>query len=121
MGPASAVALLLTLSASTAGQDDFEGDPIHYGSTPGADRVARLGREIEEGKTRLERHGPRGYLDSLLEALQVPVSSQMLVFSKTSFQRDRICPTTPRAIYYSDEVYVGWVQGAPVLEIAAVD
>jgi hypothetical protein len=45
----------------------------------------------------------------------------MLVFSKTSFQRERISPNTPRAIYFNDGVYVGWVQGGSVLEFTAVD
>src|SRR5204863_393113 len=58
---------------------------------------------------------------AVLKALKVPVSSQGLVFSRTSLQVDRIAPWTPRAIYFSDDVYVGWVQGGPIMEIAAVD
>ena len=45
----------------------------------------------------------------------------MLVFSKTSFQRNRIGPRTPRALYFNDDVYVGYCQGGDVLEISAVD
>src|SRR5207247_1213252 len=47
--------------------------------------------------------------------------SQTLVFSKTSFQRDFISPQTPRALYFNAHTYIGWVQGAPVLEVATVD
>ncbi|MBY0232821.1 MAG: hypothetical protein K2W96_26360 [Gemmataceae bacterium] len=45
----------------------------------------------------------------------------MLVFSKTSLQRRRISPRTPRALYFTDEVSVGYCQGGDVLEIAAAD
>ena len=48
-------------------------------------------------------------------------SSQVLVFSKTSFQRERISPQSPRAVFFNDEVYVGYVVGSPLLELATVD
>ena len=57
----------------------------------------------------------------MLELLDVPVSSQMLVFSKTSFQLRRITPRRPRAVYFNDDVYVGWVQGGDVVEISSAD
>jgi hypothetical protein len=57
----------------------------------------------------------------VLELLRVPVSSQMLVFSKTSVQRRNIDPSNPRALYFSDDVYVGYIPGAPEIEVAAVD
>jgi hypothetical protein len=63
----------------------------------------------------------KGYLPALLRALRVPESSQGLVFSRTSLQVDHIAPWSPRAIYFSDDVYVGWVQGGPIMELAAVD
>ena len=62
-----------------------------------------------------------GCLPSLLAALHIPVSSQVLVFSKTSLQRQHIAPDAPRALYFNDEVYVGTVQDGAVLEIAATD
>ena len=57
---------------------------------------------------------------NLLRTLQVPVASQLLVFSKTSFQSDRISPSHPRALYYSDDCYIGWVPGG-LVEVAAID
>lgn len=60
-------------------------------------------------------------LNTLLERLRVPVDSQALVFSKTSFQATKISPRNPRAIYFNDEVAVGWVRGSPSMEVAAVD
>jgi hypothetical protein len=49
------------------------------------------------------------------------VSSQGLVFSKTSLQVDRIGPWAPRALYFNDDVYLGWVQGGSIVEVASVD
>ena len=57
----------------------------------------------------------------MLQSLGVPRESQGLVFSKTSFQARRISPRSPRAIYFNDDLYIGWVQDGEVLEIAAVD
>jgi hypothetical protein len=51
----------------------------------------------------------------------VPESSQTLVFSKTSLQRQRISPSTPRALYFSDDTYVGFCQNGDLLEISTVD
>jgi hypothetical protein len=45
----------------------------------------------------------------------------MLVFSKTSVQRHNIEPSNPRALYFSDDVYIGYIPGAPEIEVAAVD
>jgi hypothetical protein len=45
----------------------------------------------------------------------------VLVFSKTSLQRHKIEPETPRAIFFNDELYIGFCQGSPVLEVSAVD
>jgi hypothetical protein len=63
----------------------------------------------------------RGYLASLLRALQVPVSSQTLVFSKTSLQSELVGPKTPRAVYFNDSVYVSWVPGGSTIDITSSD
>jgi hypothetical protein len=94
---------------------------IAYATSAPADRIARLQAAIDSGAVALEFDDQRGYLPSLLRALEIPVSSQGLVFSRTSLQVDRIAPWTPRAVYYSDDVYVGWVQDGPIMEIATVD
>jgi hypothetical protein len=57
----------------------------------------------------------------VLDALKVPRSSQMLVFSKTSFQRERISPRTPRALFFNDDIYIGFIPGAPLLEFSVAD
>ena len=43
------------------------------------------------------------------------------MFSKTSLQRHRISPRTPRSLYFNDDVYVGFCQQGEVLEVSAVD
>src|SRR5262249_9195357 len=67
-----------------------------------SDPVARLNAKLASGEVTLTSNGPSGYLQSVLTALDVPVSSQMLVFSKTSFQAPRIGPGNPRAIFFND-------------------
>jgi hypothetical protein len=94
---------------------------LRYSSAPLEDRVTRLRKGIAAGHVRLEFDERQGYLRSLLKALEVPVESQVLVFSKTSFQAPRIGPRTPRALYFNDDVSVGWVPGGDVVEIAAQD
>jgi hypothetical protein len=95
---------------------------IRYFDAPADDPVARLDRKLAAGDVRLEyRQGGLGYLPGLLDALGVSADSQALVFSKTSFQAPRIGPRNPRAIYFGDNVAVGYVRGGEVMEIAALD
>jgi len=95
---------------------------IHYDASAGlGDPVAELQRHLDDGTATLKFEKGRGYLGSLLDALRVRVSSQSLVFSKTSSQRDYTSPKTPRAIYFADDVYVGWGQDGPLIDLAAVD
>jgi hypothetical protein len=76
---------------------------------------------MKSEQVKLEFEKDHGYLISLLKALKIPVSSQTLVFSKTSLQSERISPKTPRAIYFNDDVYVAWVQGKGLIEIMSTD
>src|SRR5690348_13741159 len=75
------------------------------------DVVTRLAEQLEHGQTTLEYREGRGYLPSLLEHLDLNVDSQVLVFSKTSFQQAIISPKNPRALYFNDNVAVGTVPG----------
>jgi len=94
---------------------------IVYSQATPADPVARLQKAVDTGDVSLDFDPQRGYLPALLRALKVPVSSQGLVFSRTSLQVDHIAPWSPRAVYFSDDVYVGWVQDGPIMELASVD
>ena len=87
---------------------------------PGIDPVRRLQQRMASGELALEYDSAMGYLPSLLRALEIHPSSQTLVFSRTSFQTDRIAPWAPRALYFNDDVYVGWVQDGPIMEITSM-
>jgi hypothetical protein len=117
---AFATAMMLT-SARVRAEIPFERAPINYLTATTTDPVARLQERVQRGQASLSFEDRRGYLPAVLKALEIPVSSQVLVFSKTSFQRTRISPATPRAIYFNDEVYVGFVQSGDVLEFSAAD
>ncbi|MDB6152540.1 MAG: Signal peptide protein [Chthoniobacteraceae bacterium] len=80
-----------------------------------------LQAKIESGEIKLKWDADFGYLPALLKALDVPVSSQLLVFSKTSLQRSFISPKVPRALYFNDNVYIGYIPEAPMIEVSEVD
>ena len=94
---------------------------IRYGSGPTATAVTALNRRLANGTAQLQFDPVSGYLRSVLDALNVPVASQALVFSQTSFQAPRIRMANPRAVYFNDRVSVGWVRGGDILEVAAQD
>lgn len=104
-----------------AQRSGYELPPIDYLNAEVHDPVARLIARIETGETQLEYDETYGYLKAVLSELDVPVSSQTLVFSKTSLQLQRISPRQPRSLYFSDDVYVGYCQRGDVLELAATD
>lgn len=116
----SAVAIQLC-AASLLSQDSFDLPPIRYSDTPSNDPVAVLERKLSRGEVSLDRDSRFGVLPSLLEELNIPVESQVLVFSKTSLQIHKISPSNPRALYFNDSVYVGYVPGSSILELAAND
>ncbi len=99
---------------------DIEAKPIHYWTRPSNDRLAQLQRRLESGEVSLKAPTSQEALRKLLHLLEVPVESQILVYSKTSAQNSRISPETPRAIYFSDNCYVGWVQHGSI-EVIAFD
>ncbi len=85
------------------------------------DPVANLQKRIDARKVRLEYDQQHGYLASVLRELKISTASQTLVFSRTSFQARLISPKHPRALYFNDDVHVGWVPRGEVLEIASTD
>jgi hypothetical protein len=94
---------------------------IGYYTRPTHDPVADLARRVEDGELRLDFDQTTGYLRPVLDALNVPASSQMLVMSKTGVQGLHTDPSNPRAIYFNDAVTVGYIRGAPLLEFAVQD
>jgi hypothetical protein len=83
--------------------------------------VAQLAARVDAGEAQLPFNKDRLHLDSLLEALDIDPASQVLVYSRTSLQGRLIAATAPRALYFNDTTYVGWIPGTAMLEIAATD
>lgn len=98
---------------------DYEKPPINYSAAVPRDAAARVQQRLAAG-TLTFTGSELETLRAVLRELEIPVASQVVVFSKTSLQRGRIRPSQPRALYFSDSAYVGWVPGG-LIEIAAVD
>lgn len=113
------VATAAMLSGAGA-REFFDEMPVLYSATESRDPMALLARDWEEGRNRIADTTPLGFLRGLLDKLDVPEESQVLVFSKTSHQNRLITPQTPRALYFSDETYVGYVLGGEI-EVIACD
>ncbi|WP_442507844.1 hypothetical protein SH528x_006783 [Novipirellula sp. SH528] len=100
---------------------DIEKPPFEYTKTEDDNRVSRLIAKLKSKELKLKYTREQGYLASMLDALEIPASSQTLVFSKTSLQVRHISPRNPRAIYFNDDTYVGWVRGSSLMEISTAD
>jgi hypothetical protein len=115
------LAFLVAAVAQPVRAQEYEHEPIQYSKSEPHNRVSQLVERIQAGKTKLQYELHFGYLRSLLAELEVSQSSQMLVYSKTSLQRQRIAPQAPRALYFNDDVYVGFCHQGDMLELSAVD
>ena len=109
------------IAVRNQGYVPFSEPPINYRSNDLSDPVTQLQHRLEAGKASLTFEPEHGYLRSVLRLLQVPVESQTLVFSKTSFQYPKISPEHPRALYFNDDVYVGSVHDGKAIEIVSFD
>lgn len=86
----------------------------------GDDQAGHLKRKIESGEVVLDWAEKLGNLAATLKHFNIDPESQVLVFSKTSFQTPKISPAKPRAIFFNDETIVGSVQGSGILELAGL-
>ncbi|QDT13311.1 hypothetical protein [Stieleria marina] len=100
---------------------DIEEPPIKYSDTKDDNVVSRLIDRLNSGDLKLDYDRSHGYLKSVLRELNISESSQVLVFSKTSMQVRYISKRNPRAIYFNDNTYVGWVRGSSIMEISTDD
>ncbi len=116
-------ALLLGLAADLGGMFDagLQHKAIQYYSRPVSDPVYELNRRIQAGEVRLKFDEKGGYVRSVLDALGIPVESQLAVFSKTSLLARMIRPEHPRSVFFNDTVSVTWIPGEPFVELAAAD
>lgn len=115
VGPADA-----QIAVQNQGYVPYSDAPIKYRG-PVNDPVAIVQKELDEGRAHLTYDDARGYLPSVLKLLKIPVNSQTLVFSKTSFQFTKISADHPRALYYNDDVYVGSVHQGKTVELVSFD
>ncbi len=113
-------ALLAAAHAPAQDHDDFEDPPISYSATKPDDVITKLNAEFAAQAEEIRGWPARRRVRWVLEKLEVPAESQLLVFSKTSLQRTLISPENPRALFFSDEAYVGWVPGGGI-EITVFD
>jgi hypothetical protein len=116
-----ALSVQAQIAVRNQGYMPFADEPINYRSEDLSDPVAELEKQVEKGEATLEWEGDHGYLKSVLKLLKVPVQSQTLVFSKTSFQYPKISADHPRALYYNDDIYVGKVHDGKAIEIVSFD
>ena len=101
-------------------EPDLDSEPHRYFQRTAVDRFSRRIPELAAGGLPLDRSSERAFLKSLLRALDIPESSQLLVFSNTSLQLSLINPDNPRALYFSDDLYLGYVPGGKI-EVATLD
>ena len=123
---ASAFVFAAVLVASAQRRDVFVQSrlipAIAYDTTDSNDAIARVNKRLADGSLTLKFDPENGgYLRAALAALDVPVESQGLVFSKTSFQGELVNVRNPRAIYFNATTAVGWIRGSDMLEAASLD
>src|SRR5262245_33568781 len=80
------------LTSMAVGADEYEQPPIEYSASTPHNCVSDLQAQLERNAVSLDYEPKQGYLRALLEKLKIDPASQVLVFSKTSEQRDRISP-----------------------------
>ena len=99
---------------------EIDQPPHNYRQRTPQDRFTRLKDDFESGRIALDRSSEKAFVFSVLEALGIPAASQMLVFSTTSLQLSLISPANPRALYFNEDVYLGYVPGGRI-EIVSLD
>lgn len=99
----------------------YDHPAIQYVQRPPDDPIAQLQKKIDSGAVKLNYTEGLSYLPAVLKALDINIDSQVLVFSKTSFQSAKISPRTPRALYFNDNTAIGFVQDGEVLEAVGLD
>jgi hypothetical protein len=125
---AGAVTLLSTVAVTLAQErrsgafDQSINHPAIKYLTAETDTVVdRLNQKLRDGSVRLLYDEKTGYLKSVLDLLQVPVESQVMVYTQTSLQAQHIRMDNPRAIYFNDTASVAYIRGAGLIEVVAQD
>lgn len=112
LGGLAAAAIVMAVTAIPSRADDVTASNI----------VEHYQKLLDQGAAKLGyAEGKHGYLPDLLRAFRIPRESQLLVFSASSLQFDKINQRTPRALYYQDDISIGAVQGGNLIEIVVTD
>lgn len=111
--------LLALATAALAQSNDYEQPPILYSDSTAHDAIARMQERLNKRELKFEG-SPKEVVAQVLEALDISPKTQVVLFSKTSVQRVHISPQNPRAFYFNDECYIGYVPGG-LIEGAAID
>ena len=116
--------LLLALCASPAGMaqfyNDYELEPHGYFSKDAKDPTTLLMKRIQRGEVLITEANGKPLVERFLKELKLDKDTQVLVFSKTSLQRRAVSYNNPRAIYFNESVYLGWMPNGRI-EIASFD
>ena len=116
----SFLACVVFISSGAVEFPHFRAPPHEYLKRTPNDRFTRINDAVLTGDILLDHDSPKTYVASLLRALDISPSTQLLVFSTTSLQLSRISPENPRAIYFNEDTYLGWVPGGKI-EVIGID
>jgi len=116
---ATAILWVSAVQAQYTASEEYQ--IIDYDQPAVENSATRLGNKLKSGELSLEYREQRGYLDDLLAELGIAPSSQLLVFSPTSLQHKLISPEKPRAVYFNDDTYIGFVQNSNIIEVTTID
>lgn len=114
------IILLLATPLWSAPRLNFRKKPISYSSTEANNDISNLQKKLKTSNDFMTNEKQFGYLLPLLKELDISVYSQMLIFSKTSQQKLLISPEIPRALYFNDDIYIGYVREG-FIEIMVTD
>jgi hypothetical protein len=115
---AGLAATTLGIGVTLAATDLWDMPPIRYSETASNDPISKLAKEIESGKREIRAMEPLARLRFILNLLDIPPESQILVYSKTSKQNALIHPGNPRCVFFNENAYVGYVPGGDIEVIA---
>ena len=99
---------------------EFKAAPHLYLEHEPTDRFTALLAKVNAGEVTFDTTDDKAFLTSILKELDIPVSSQLQLFSATSLQSEIINPRNPRALYFNEDTYVGYVAGGKV-EVISMD
>ncbi|MDG2487893.1 MAG: hypothetical protein P8M65_09290 [Roseibacillus sp.] len=116
------VPLLLcsTLTGFSQFYNDYELEPHGYFSKDAKDPVTLLMKRVQRGEILIKEPNGKPLVERLLRELGLNKDTQVLVFSRTSLQRREVSYSNPRALYFNESVYLGWMPNGRI-EIASFD